>query len=126
MTCQGRAAAAAAPTPISRRRESTYQAAPDHTGRLREQCLVQPVFSGMATVVLPSRPTDVEAGGSGAAEAWAGPPRRGGPVRRQRISAGGDFMLLYHKNKYDFKYLLYPVSMISGTYYIIVFVYIPT
>ena len=29
-------------------------------------------------------------------------------------------MLLYHKNKYDFKYLLYPVFMISGTYYILV------
>ena len=71
-------------------------------------------------MVLPSRPTDVEAGGSGAAEAWAGPPRRGGPVRRQRISSGGDFMLLHHKNKYDFKYSLYPVFMISGTHYIIV------
>jgi hypothetical protein len=47
---------------------------------------------GIATVVLPSRPTDVEAGGSGAAEAWAGPPRRFGRVPRQRISAGGDIM----------------------------------
>ena len=30
------------------------------------------------------------------------------------------FMLLHHKNKYDFKYSLYPVFMISGTHYIIV------
>ena len=29
-------------------------------------------------------------------------------------------MLLHHKNKYDFKYSLYPVFMISGTHYIIV------
>jgi len=54
---------------------------------------------GIATVVLPSRPTqaDVGAGGSGAAEVWAGPPRRWGPVRRQQISAGGDIMPLHQK-----------------------------
>ena len=50
-----------------------------------------PSVRGIATVVLPSRPTDVEAGGSGAAEAWAGPPRRGGPMRRKRLSQAGDF-----------------------------------
>ena len=52
-----------------------------------------PSVLGIATVVLPSRPTDsdLEAGGSGAAEVWAGPPRRGGPVRRKRLSQAGDF-----------------------------------
>jgi len=40
----------------------------------------------------------VEAGGSGAAEAWAGPPRRWGPLRRQQISAGGDIMPLHQKH----------------------------
>ena len=96
---------------------TTYQQAASHYAN-SARC--NQSVRGIATVVLPSRPTDVEAGGSGAAEAWAGPPRRGGPVRRQRISAGGDFMLLHHKNKYDFKYSLYPVFMISGTHYIIV------
>jgi hypothetical protein len=83
---------------------TTYQQAASHYAN-SARC--NQSVRGIATVVLPSRPTDVEAGGSGAAEAWAGPPRRGGPVRRQRISAGGDFMLLYHKNKYDFKCSLY-------------------
>ena len=61
---------------------TTYQQAAYHYAN--RECSVhwQPVRSpwGIATVtlVLPSRPTDVEAGGSGAAEAWAGPPRRFG------------------------------------------------
>ena len=67
---------------------TTYQAAAVHYAR-SAQC--NQSVRGIATVVLPRRSTDVEAGGSGAAEAWAGPPRRGGPVRRQRISAGGDY-----------------------------------
>ena len=69
-----RLAAAAAPTPIlrltSRRRPitRTVSARSNHS----------PWGIATVTLVLPSRPTDVEAGGSGAAEAWAGPPRRFG------------------------------------------------
>ena len=72
---------------------TTYQAAAVHYAN-SAQC--NQSVRGIATVVLPSRASDAEAGGSGAAEAWAGPPRRGGPVRRQRMSAGiaGDFMML--------------------------------
>ena len=72
---------------------TTYQAAAVHYAN-SAQC--NQSVQGIATVVLPSRASDAEAGGSGAAEAWAGPPRRGGPVRRQRMSAGiaGDFMML--------------------------------
>ena len=68
---------------------TTYQQAASHYAN-SARCNQSP--RGIATVVLPSRPTDVEAGGSGAAEAWAGPPRRFGRVPRQRISAGGDIM----------------------------------
>ena len=67
---------------------TTYQAAAVHYAR---SAPCNQSVRGIATVVLPSRPTDVEAGGSGAAEAWAGPPRRGGPVRRKRLSQAGDF-----------------------------------
>ena len=72
---------------------TTYQAAAVHYAN-SAQC--NQSVRGIATVVLPSRASDAEAGGSGAAEAWAGPPRRGGPVLRQRMSAGiaGDFMML--------------------------------
>ena len=48
-------------------------------------------------LVLPIRASDAEAGGSGAAEAWAVPSRRVGRVPRQRISAGGDIMPLHQK-----------------------------
>jgi len=68
---------------------TTYQQAASHYAN---SALCNQSPRGIATVVLPSRPTDVEAGGSGAAEAWAGPPRRWGRMRRQRISAGGDIM----------------------------------
>ena len=72
---------------------TTYQAAAVHYAN-SAQC--NQSVRGIATVVLPSRASDAEAGGSGAAEAWAGPQRRGGPVQRQRMSAGiaGDFMML--------------------------------
>ena len=73
---------------------TTYQQAASHYAN-SARCNQSP--RGIATVVLPSRPTDVEAGGSGAAEVWAGPPRRWGPLRRQRISAGGDIMPLHQK-----------------------------
>jgi len=67
-----RLAAAAAPTPIlrltSRRRPITRT--------VSARCNQSPWGIATVTLVLPSRPTDVEAGGSGAAEAWAGPPRR--------------------------------------------------
>ena len=69
-----RLAAAAAPTPIlrltSRRRPITRT--------VSARCNQSPWGIATVTLVLPSRPTDVEAGGSGAAEAWAGPPRRFG------------------------------------------------
>ena len=88
-----RLAAAAAPTPIlrltSRRRPITRT--------VSARCNQSPWGIATVTLVLPSRPTDVEAGGSGAAEAWAGPPRRWGPLRRQRSSAGGDIMPLHQK-----------------------------
>ena len=74
---------------------TTYQQAASHYAN-SARCNQSP--RGIATVVLPSRPTDVEAGGSGAAEAWAGPPRRFGRVPRQRISAGGDIMPLHQKH----------------------------
>ena len=74
---------------------TTYQQAATHYAN-SARCNESP--RGIATVVLPSRPTDVEAGGSGAAEAWAGPPRRFGRVPRQRISAGGDIMPLHQKH----------------------------
>ena len=69
---------------------TTYQAAAVHYAR---SAPCNQSVRGIATVVLPSRPSDVEAGGSRAAEAWAasGPPRRGGPVRRKRLSQAGDF-----------------------------------
>ena len=69
-----RLAAAAAPTPIlrltSRRRPITRT--------VSARCNQSPWGIATVTLVLPSRPTDVEAGGSGAAEAWAGPQRRFG------------------------------------------------
>ena len=69
---------------------TTYQAAAVHYAR---SAPCNQSVRGIATVVtvLPSRPTDVEAGGSGAAEAWDDPPRRGGPVQRKRLSQAGDF-----------------------------------
>jgi len=89
-----RLAAAAAPTPIlrltSRRRPITRT--------VSARCNQSPWGIATVTLVLPSRPTDVEAGGSGAAEAWAGPPRRFGRVPRQRISARGDIMPLHQKH----------------------------
>ena len=86
---------------------TTYQQAASHYAN-SARC--NQSLRGIATVVLPSRSTDVEAGGSGAAEAWSGPPRRGGPVRRQRLSAGalrGYIMPLHHKKKHDFRNSLY-------------------
>ena len=77
---------------------TTYQQAASHYAN-SARCNQSP--RGIATVVLPSRPTDVEAGDSGAAEAaWAGPPRRRcfGRVQLQRISAGGDIMPLHQKD----------------------------
>lgn len=49
---------------------------------------------GIATVVLPNRPADHEAGGSGAAEPWTG-PRRG--VRTHRLHGQGKKHHVYHK-----------------------------
>ena len=42
---------------------------------------------GIATVVLPNRPTNINTGGSGAANVWAGP--RGGAAARPRSSTTG-------------------------------------
>ena len=45
---------------------------------------------GIATVVLPNRPADAEAGGSGAAGRWAGPSKlAGGTMARPRPSITG-------------------------------------
>ena len=89
---------------------TTYQAAAVHYAN-SARC--NQSVRGIATVVLPSRASDVEAGGSGAAEAWAGPPRRGGPVRRQRMGAqaGGDIMLIHHTSQ--------KLIMISRNHYIL-------
>ena len=97
-----RLAAAAAPTPILRlttsyQRRALAGGVPLLLLRDANSARCNRYLRGIATVVLPSRPTDVGAGGSGAAEVWAGPPRRWGPVRRQRISAGGDIMPLHQK-----------------------------
>ena len=54
---------------------TTYQQAASH---FANSAKINQSLRGIGTVVLPSRPTDVEAGGSGAAEAWAGPQRRWG------------------------------------------------
>ena len=48
---------------------TTYQAAAVHYAR-SSQC--QHTLRGISTVMLPNRPGDMEAGGSGAAAAWAG------------------------------------------------------
>lgn len=42
---------------------------------------------GIATVMLPNRPTDIDAGGSGAAGVWSGPGARS----RQRPSSAGRY-----------------------------------
>lgn len=43
---------------------------------------------GIATVVLPNRPTDIDAGGSGAAGVWSGRPQVGARRRARPSSAG--------------------------------------
>ena len=63
MACQG------APTYFT-----TYQGAAVHDAR---SLACQQSLRGIATVVLPNRTTDQDAGGSGAAGVWAGPQRLG-------------------------------------------------
>ena len=66
---------------------TTYQAAAVHYAR-SAACNQSP--RGIATVVLPNRPGDAEAGGSGAAGGWVGPSRlASGSRARPRPSMTG-------------------------------------
>ena len=61
---------------------TTYQRAADHYAC---SLACQQSLRGIATVVLPNRPTDQDAGGSGAAGVWAGP--RNPPEVERRVPA---------------------------------------
>ena len=66
---------------------STMQAATSHYTNSR---LCRQTQKGIATVVLPNRPSDAEAGGSGAAQEWRGQQRHGAALARPpRLSAAG-------------------------------------
>ena len=66
---------------------TTYQAAAVHYAR---SVACHQSLRGIATVVLPNRPANAEAGGSGAAWGWAGPSKlAGGPRARPRPSMTG-------------------------------------
>lgn len=65
---------------------TTYQSAAVHLAR---STACNQSLRGIATVVLPNRPTDIDAGGSGAAGAWTGPGRK----KRQPPSAQGQRIL---------------------------------
>ena len=66
---------------------TTYQAAAVHYAR---STACHQSLRGIATVVLPNRPADAEAGGCGAAGGWAGPSKlAGGPTARPRPSMTG-------------------------------------
>ena len=63
---------------------TTYQAAAVHYAR---SVACNQSLRGISTVVLPNRPADAEAGGSGAAGGWAGPSKlTGGTMTRPRPS----------------------------------------
>ena len=66
---------------------STMQAATSHYTNSR---LCRQTQKGIATVVLQNRPSDAEAGGSGAAQEWRGQQRHGAALARPpRLSAAG-------------------------------------
>ena len=72
---------------------STMQAATSHYTNSR---LCRQTQKGIATVVLPNRPSDAEAGGSGAAQEWRGQQRHGAALARPlRLSAAGSVPKLH-------------------------------
>ena len=75
---------------------STFQAASLHYARSRA---CNQSLRGNGTVVLPNRPADNEAGGSGAAAAWVGPIRHGVASRR---AAGIHFIQEFTKQYAEF------------------------
>ena len=75
---------------------STFQAASLHYARSRA---CNQSLRGIGTVVLPNRPADNEAGGSGAAAAWVGPIRHGVASRR---AAGIHFIQEFTKQYPEF------------------------
>ena len=71
----------------------TMQAATTHYTNSR---LCRQTQKGIATVVLPNRPSDAEAGGSGAAQEWRGQQRQGVPLGRPpRPTAAGSMTELH-------------------------------
>ena len=73
---------------------TTYQAAVVHYAR---STACHQSLRGIATVVLPKRPADAEASGSGAAGGWAGPSKlAGGPTARPCPSMTGASILIVY------------------------------
>ena len=71
----------------------TMQAATTHYTNSR---LCRQTQKGIATVVLPNRPSDAEAGGSGAAQEWRGQQRQGVPLGQPpRPTAAGSMTELH-------------------------------
>ena len=74
---------------------TTYQAAAVHYAR-SPAC--QKSLRGIATVVLPNRPGDADAGGSGAAGGWAGPSKLAGAstARPRPTMTGASIHFIYY------------------------------
>ena len=95
---------------------TTCQAAAVHYAR---SVACHQSLRGIAVVVLPSRPADAEAGGSGAAGGWAGPSKlTGGTMARPRPSmTGASVHIVYYllifilcPGSYTISYSLFTIS----------------
>ena len=94
---------------------TTYQAAAVHYAR-SATCHQSP--RGIATVVLPNRPGDAEAGGSGAAGGWVGPSRlASGSRARPRPSMTGTRKYTTSYTIYDTYHIRYSIRYrMTGEY----------